>query len=301
VHCAICAYRDFRSGDKFTVSTLDKASKPMTDLRAGEAVPPFQVSQFLGYEPDSGVRPTVDFAQVVATTSRLLRENGFGILIISLIFSFLPQTIQPFVGSFEDIRAGIWFQLDADTSGDFGWFDLVTGIFSALSSGYVTLLVLSKDDQREAGFGEYVRASWPIFLISVIYSVGIVFGLVLLIVPGVLLALAWSVALPVLVNEKLGIIGSIGRSSDLTTGNRWQIFFTLAAILVLSFLLGLFGEFVGAFLGGVVLLPKFNEVFLSLMTVIGEVISTITIAALYLHLRACNGGPQLTQVADVFE
>jgi hypothetical protein len=290
-----------RSGDKFIGSTLNKTGKPMTDLRAGETAPPFQASQFLGYEPDSGLRPNVDFAQVVATTSRLLFENWSGILVVSFIFSFLPQAIQPFISSFEDFRAGIWFQLDGSTDTDLGWFDLVTGIFSALSSGYVTLVVLSKDSQREVGFGEYVRASWPIFLISVIYSFGIVFGLVLLIVPGILLALAWSVALPVLVNEKRGITGSLSRSGELTAGHSGQIFLALAAIVVLNVLLIFFGEFVGAFIGELVPLPKSNEVFISLMTALGEAISTVIVAALYLLLRASKEGPQLTRVADVFE
>jgi hypothetical protein len=273
----------------------------MSDLRTGASVQRFQTSQFLGYEPNSTMRTKVDLAQVVSITSRLFRENWPIILFISLMFSFLPQAILPLIGSLEDMRAGVWFQPKEDTSSDLDWFDFVAGTFSSLSCGYITLLVLSKNDHREVDFVAYIRASWPIFLISVIYILGILLGLILLVVPGVLIALAWSVALPALVHEKLGVVNSIGRSSELTIGNRWQILLILAGIVVLSFLLGLFGEFVGSFISDLLPLPKSSEVFVSLMNVIGEVVSTVIIAALYLQLRACKEGPQVTQVADVFE
>jgi hypothetical protein len=58
-------------------------------------------------------------------------------------------------------------------------------------------------------------------------------GLVLLIVPGILIALRFSLAVPVAVIEQETIRGAMSRSADLTEGHRWRILL----IWVLFFLL----------------------------------------------------------------
>lgn len=60
-------------------------------------------------------------------------------------------------------------------------------------------------------------------------------GLVFLIVPGVLLALMWSLAIPVMVLEDKGIGDSMSRSSQLTKGSRGKIFVIWLLFAVLSF------------------------------------------------------------------
>ena len=68
-----------------------------------------------------------------------------------------------------------------------------------------------------------VRMFLPLFALNVLAFVGMAFGLLLLIVPGLVLAIAWSVAGPALVAERGGIFGAFRRSDALTRGNRWRI------------------------------------------------------------------------------
>ena len=77
----------------------------------------------------------------------------------------------------------------------------------------------SLDEAVSAG----VRAFFPLFALNVLAYVGMAFGLLLLIIPGLVLAIAWSVAGPALVAERSGIVGAFRRSDELTRGNRWRI------------------------------------------------------------------------------
>ncbi len=79
------------------------------------------------------------------------------------------------------------------------------------------------------------RKFWPILGLGILAALGIAVGSVLLIVPGVILALAWCVALPVMVIEDRGIIDSFKRSAELTRGKRWAIFLLFLIVGVVTF------------------------------------------------------------------
>jgi len=65
---------------------------------------------------------------------------------------------------------------------------------------------------------------FPVIGMFVVQLAGILLGFALLVIPGIVLGLAWSVALPACVVEKLGPIGSLKRSWTLTKGHRWKLF-----------------------------------------------------------------------------
>jgi hypothetical protein len=70
--------------------------------------------------------------------------------------------------------------------------------------------------------------------VSMLVGLGVGAGLVALIVPGVLLALMWSLAVPVKVLEDKGVTDAMSRSSDLTKGDRGRIFVIWLLFVVLS-------------------------------------------------------------------
>ena len=69
--------------------------------------------------------------------------------------------------------------------------------------------------------------------VSVLAGLGIFVGLLLLVVPGVYLAVAWSIAIPVLLGENLRGRAALSRSRALVRGRFWPC----AGVLFLSFLL----------------------------------------------------------------
>jgi hypothetical protein len=78
-----------------------------------------------------------------------------------------------------------------------------------------------------------LRRLGSVIWLSTLASLGIFVGLLLLVVPGVYLAVAWSVAIPVLLGENLRGRKALGRSRALIRGRFWPA----AGVLVLAFLL----------------------------------------------------------------
>jgi hypothetical protein len=72
---------------------------------------------------------------------------------------------------------------------------------------------------------------------TLIYSVCIAVGLLLLVVPGLLVLVRWSVIVPVIVIERRGMRDSFRRSNELVRGHSWTVLWTLLIIFAVSGLL----------------------------------------------------------------
>ena len=121
----------------------------------------------------------------------------------------------------------------------------------------------------QMGVGEILGSVTPllvsIILLQIVTGILIGIGTIFLIVPGVILALMWCVAVPSLVVEKLGVFDAMGRSSDLTRDNRMRIlgigllvFFAIIGIAIVVGLLSLASWILGALVGivlGVLIYP----------------------------------------------
>ena len=122
----------------------------------------------------------------------------------------------------------------------------VIGVFAAFVSlaGVFWLqgaLVKAVDDVRDGRADLSVRETLESVLprINVLTATGFLasiavgLGLVLLIVPGLILLTIWSVAIPAVMLEGLGVLRSFGRSQELVPGHGWSVF----AVIVLTVLL----------------------------------------------------------------
>lgn len=81
---------------------------------------------------------------------------------------------------------------------------------------------------------------WLLVVTSVLVGAGITIGLSLIIIPGVLLYLAWLVATPALVMERGGISTSLRRSVELTRNHRGRLLGLVAVVLVVTVVLSTF-------------------------------------------------------------
>jgi hypothetical protein len=128
---------------------------------------------------------------------------------------------------------------------------LLTLLFSALSilyQGMVVELVQDvQDGRRDHSVGELLRSVspvfWPLVAVSILFGIGVAIGFVLLIVPGLILLVFWSVVAPVTVLERPGVFAAFRRSRELVRGNGWNVFAVIAlvylAVLVISIAVGL--------------------------------------------------------------
>jgi Membrane domain of glycerophosphoryl diester phosphodiesterase len=90
--------------------------------------------------------------------------------------------------------------------------------------------------KRQRSLTELYRSSGSrlgsMLVASILMGIGVGIGLVLLIVPGVLLAIRWAVAVPVVMLEGLKARAAMRRSQELVEGHRGEVFRVLLNIWV---------------------------------------------------------------------
>ena len=153
--------------------------------------------------------------------------------------------------------------------------------------------------------GTGLSAAVPLIGLSILMLLGLLAGFLLLFIPGVILYLMWSVAVPALVAEEQGVFAAFGRSRALTKGARWKIFGLQLLVLVLIFIFSaVFGAVVLA--GGAATVRGLAHPS-PLMLAISAVSNTALIAFwstvqanLYIGLREWKDGPQAGKLAEIF-
>jgi hypothetical protein len=127
---------------------------------------------------------------------------------------------------------------------------------SVLYQGMVVELVRDVEDgRRDHSVGELLRSVEPVFwqlvAVSILFGIGVAIGFALLIVPGLILFVIWSVVAPVTVLERPGVWKAFGRSREVVRGNGWNVFGVIVIVGVIVFLVsiavGLIASGLGSF------------------------------------------------------
>ena len=135
------------------------------------------------------------------------------------------------------------------------------------------------------------------FGLNLLSGIAILVGLILLIVPGLMLFTRWAVALPAMLRENLGISEALGRSSELTAGNRWKIL-GLALLLWVPFMVAvvLVSILIGAFAGETALSSLPFNIFANLAGAAIAVVTSICWTQSYLRLSGQEQGERLAEI-----
>jgi hypothetical protein len=128
---------------------------------------------------------------------------------------------------------------------------IVFWALSILYQGMVVELVKDiQDGRRDHSVRDLIRSVepvfWPLAGVSIVFGIATAIGFLLLIIPGLILTVIWSVVAPVTVLERPGVFAAFGRSRELVRGNGWNVF----AVIVLVFLSVLVVSIAAALLAG---------------------------------------------------
>ena len=140
-------------------------------------------------------------------------------------------------------------------------------------------------------FGACLKAGLALLLpmigLSIVAGLGVGFATLLLIVPGLMLYIAWSVAVPAYVQERIGVFASFDRSRGLTRGSRWKIF----AILVVWWIVAALLQAPAEMLTAAAHIPSYAQVLVSTLVqaVTSMVLATLQ-ATIYVELRDVKEG-----------
>ena len=165
--------------------------------------------------------------------------------------------------------------------------------FPTLGIGILVILVL------------VVAVFVMVFISWLIPPVGWLIGLALALIPAFMWLISVSVSVPIAVQERLGVFGSISRSRALTKGSRWSIFWLLliiglAAMLiqaVFSLFFGLAIASTGGITGVGVIVGAIGS---SLVSTIFSTMLSVTVAVSYVELRQVKEGTSVDELAEIF-
>ncbi|HZC13433.1 MAG TPA: hypothetical protein VE270_05360 [Thermoleophilaceae bacterium] len=127
-------------------------------------------------------------------------------------------------------------------AGLLGWLGVIAGVFVSLAGvfwlqGALAVAVADiRDGRADLSIRDTLSRVQPrlntLAVAGLLAAIGITVGLLLLIVPGLVLATWWAVVVPAIVLEGRGVLEAFGRSRELVRGNGWNVF----GLIVLTFL-----------------------------------------------------------------
>jgi len=164
---------------------------------------------------------------------------------------------------------------------------VLRGAYMAASGGAV--------DMRDS-FSQGLRRAFSLMAVTIMQTIGVAVGLLLLVVPGLILSAMLYVALSACVIEGLSGVGSLNRSAALTRGHRWKVFgIVLLTILIPAFADRLIEVLIIPFGVPAWAIAHYVEQVLSLSfeAVLGVVV--------YHDLRAAKEGLGNARIATVFD
>jgi len=170
---------------------------------------------------------------------------------------------------------------------------LIFSIFAVflLQAALVKAVQDVRDGRADLNLSETLSAALPfvgaVALASILASIAIGIGLLLIIIPGLILLTFWSLIVPWIVLGGSGALDSFGRSWRTVRGNGWHVFGTYVVV----FLILLVGEIV---LSAILLALPFGwRSFISTVVVdslVAPFIATV-VTLVYYRLTAAHGEP----------
>lgn len=142
----------------------------------------------------------------------------------------------------------------------------------------------------------------PAFGVGLLAYLGMLAGMIVFVLPGIVLALGWSVVIPVVICESVGFFGSFRRSRELTIGSRGRILLLFLLMFLLVIVVALPG---GGVMAALSRQPSMVPgMFASIWQIVsGTVLSAFQagfVVGLYIELRRIRDGMTAPGLAEVF-
>ena len=156
--------------------------------------------------------------------------------------------------------------------------------------------MLGRPIRLGASFALALRRFFPVFGTLICMGVVIGFGFILLLVPGIIWATMFAVAVPVCVVERLGPFHSLGRSRFLTKGHRWKILGIALVLLLIAVAVDI-ATGVGTFTVGLTFGHLIDFLVQSALGAFWSVLAVV----IYHDLRVSREGVTTDRIAAVFD
>ncbi|ATW03043.1 hypothetical protein [Sphingorhabdus sp. YGSMI21] len=244
----------------------------------------------------------LDIGRVLNNTFGVIMRNPLIFLGLSFLIVALPQALVQLAtgaataSSDPDAMMAMFSSPSMIAASAGGW--LLVMILSILLQATFIIATVKDLNGQPVSLADCIAQAigkfLPLIGLGIVMTLGIMAGMILLIIPGLILALMWIVASPVMMAEDKGIIDSLKRSAELTKGSKRWIVLLFVVYIILSMILGM------------LMIPFVFAGPIAIMLV-GLVINTLTgaiqgtgIAAIYVDLRIVKEGGNSDALSDIF-
>lgn len=188
-----------------------------------------------------------------------------------------------------------------------GW--LLTAVLMTVSIGAMARAAFGELRGERVSFGAMLqtglRRGLPVVVATFVVSLAMLLALPFLVFPAVMLGCAWAATVPAAVVERLGPFAALGRSASLTSGYRWKVFGTFAALFGIVWGLSLVVQLGASAVALLALSPDRAPLGTLVVSQLGSAlfscIPSVGCAVVYHDLRAAREGLDGSQLAAVFE
>lgn len=165
-------------------------------------------------------------------------------------------------------------------------FQLVAAIVSVIA----TYFLVAKFLEMKGLLPDPSTRIWAYVGLSILSTLGMIVGFLLLIVPGLILMVRWSASTGYLIGGREGITDALGASWRATEGKGWSIF---GAGLVLLIILAMVGGVIGV-IAGLIGIPAVIAIVSGLGEAFGSAVFVAFTVAIYALVRSEE------QIGEVF-
>jgi hypothetical protein len=266
---------------------------------------------------DMALAPRFRVSEVIGKSLSIWLKNWLPFAVLGIVFNipvaiFGYQMFEEFLPLQQQILSG----QPADPtqiSHIFGWAFWAGWLVFVICYQLLTAAIAYGVVQRLRGqavslvgcFNQAFRRFFPIILTGLAAAVLTWLACLLFVIPGIIVALNFYVAIPVCIIEGLGVSGSLSRAKELARGYRWKL---LGIILIAAVIAVVIQQILGFAIRFAVPVGTTltSLVYVSVGTlVINQVIFTTLIAAIatcaYYYLRVAKEGVDIDQIAAVFD
>jgi uncharacterized membrane protein len=243
----------------------------------------------------------IEITSVMQRGFEAIGRNAAAYLLLALVLAGIPAFLTQYL-VLESLRTG-------DTAEVLSPAYLVGTLVTALSSYLLQAAIVRSSILELSGRGADVGGSLvqalklllPMIGLTIISSLAVGLGMLLLIVPGIIIYIMLILSVPVLVEERRGVFGSMSRSADLTKGSRWRIFGLLVLFVLFYFIVSAIVGALSMVALGLSDLTVVSAAFAALVSALTALLVAAMLAALYVELRTVKEGATVETLASIFD
>ena len=249
-------------------------------------------------------QPKLDLSRVASDAVSLLIRRPALYFGLSLVIAGVPSAISTY------FKSSWWWDDESFLVRHHAPGVLISMLIAGFLEGCLFRLSFAEVGGRNAGLREVLESGLkfflPLFAVNLLAILGIAAGCILLVVPGIILALMWAVVGPALLVERNGITEVFARSAQLTRDNRWRLF---ALLLIYAVVSSIVGDSAGYHYRYHWDSPMefmdlmFSPIRIGVRAVLGSVVHAVAITAMsviYVELRRVREGDEPTDLDSVF-